>query len=152
MKPGIKYYIYTSETSPGVQTDTPPNSFEAPRSIGMPTKPRLYYPGPDTTYKYWLGPKNRNIDISLEYFDNETVPGAKLVPCNKIIARFETSHDTPTSWTIKAVKSDNTEVTLATGSSINSNGEAIVYYNGTSWSTTEPTTYSTTQSFKKISL
>jgi hypothetical protein len=152
LKPGIKYYIYTSETSPGIQTDTPPNSFEAPRSIGTPTKPRLYYPGPDTTYKYWLGPKNADINISLEYFNNETTPGVKLTPCNKIIARFETSHDTPTSWTIKGTKSDNTEVTLATGSSINSNGEAIAYYNGTEWSTTEPSKYTSTQSFKKISL
>lgn len=33
LMPGIKYYIYTSETSPGVQTDTPPNSFDKPRSI-----------------------------------------------------------------------------------------------------------------------
>ncbi len=152
VKPGIKYYIYTSEVSPGVQTDTPPNSFESPRSIGMPTKPRLYYPGPDTTYKYWLGPKNQDISISLEYFDNESTPGSKLVPCNKVVARFETSHDTPSSWTIKGTKSDNTEVTLATGLSLNSNGEAVAYYNGTSWSTTEPSAYSSTQSFKKISL
>lgn len=151
-RPGIKYYIYTSEISPGQQTDTPKNSFEDPRSIGMPTKPRLYYPGPDTTYKYWVGPKNQNIDISLEYFADEAKTIAKNIVANKVIARFETNHDTPTSWSIKATKPDNTEVTLATGSSLSSNGEAVVYYNGTSWSTTEPTSYTTTQSFKKISL
>ena len=151
VSPGIKYYIYTTETSPGVQTDTPPNSYYSFRDIGLQS-PRLYYPGMDTTYKYWVGPKNKNISLSLEYFDNQVTPAAKLVPANKVVARFETSHDTPANWTIKATKSDSTVVTLGTGTGLNSNGEAIVYYNGTAWSTTEPSTYSTTQSFKKISL
>lgn len=151
VSPGIKYYIYTSETAPGVQTDTPPNSYSSFRDIELKS-PRLYYPGADTTYKYWIGPKNKDINLSLEYFDNQTVPVAKIIPSNKVIARFEINHDTPTSWTIKATKSDSTQITLGTGTSLNSNGEAIVYYNGTTWSTTEPTTYTTTQSFKKISL
>ena len=150
--PGIKYYIYTSEVSQGVQSDTPPNSFDNPRSPLMPTKPRLYYPGPDTTYKYWVGPKNTNIDVSLQYFNNATTPASKLVPTNKVIARFETSHDTPTSWEIFGTKSDNSEISLGTGTTLNSKGEAIVYYNGTTWSKTEPTSYTTTQSFKKIRL
>ena len=151
VSPGIKYYIYTSEVSPGVQTDTPPKSYYSFRDIGLQS-PRLYYPGADTTYKYWVGPKNQNISLSLEYFDNQATPVAKLVPTNKVIARFETNHDTPTSWTIKGTKSDSVEVTLGTGTSLNTNGEAIVYYNGTAWSTTEPSAYTTTQSFKKISL
>lgn len=151
LMPGIKYYIYTSETSPGVQTDTPPNSFDKPRSIDMSTKPRLYYPGSDTYYKYWVGPKNEDINIYLEYFSDEAKTTPKLVPSNKIIARFETSHDTPSSWTITATKSDDTAVTV-TGSTLNSKGEAVIYYNGITWSTTEPSSYTTTQSFKKISI
>ena len=117
----------------------------------MGTKPRLYYPGPDIVYKYWLAPKNTNIDISLEYFSDEAKTTAKLVPSNKIVARFETNHDTPTSWTISALKQDNTTITVS-GTTLNSNGEAVAYYNGTSWSTTEPTTYTTTQYIKKVSL
>ena len=62
VSPGIKYYIYTTDN-----TDTPKDSFESPRDTAMGTKPRLYYPGSDTVYKYWLAPKNDNIDISLEY-------------------------------------------------------------------------------------
>ena len=122
--PGIKYYIYTTETSPGVQTDTPPNSYSSFRDMEAGS-PRLYYPGADTTYKYWVGPKNKNVSLSLEYFDNQSIPVAKLVPCNKVIARFETSHDVPTSWTIKGTKSDSTVITLGTGTSL-ANGEAVV--------------------------
>jgi hypothetical protein len=150
--PGIKYYIYTTETSPGNQTDTPKNSFDLPRTIGMSDKPRLYYPGSETYYKYWVGPKNEDIDISLEYFSDESNTLSKTITANKVVARFETSHDTPTSWTIKAVNLEGLEVSLASGTTLNSKGEAIVYYNGTNWSTTEPSLYTTTQSFKKISL
>jgi hypothetical protein len=146
LSPGIKYLIYTTNN-----TDTPSNSFERPRDVGMGTKPRLYYPGPDTVYKYWLAPKNTNINISLEYFSNEAKTTAKLIPSNKIVARFEINHDTPTSWTISATKEDNTSITVS-GTTLNSNGEAVIHYNGTTWSTTEPATYTTTQYFKKVSL
>ena len=37
LSPGIKYLIYTTNN-----TDTPSNSFERPRDVGMGTKPRLY--------------------------------------------------------------------------------------------------------------
>lgn len=151
--PGIKYYIYTDEASPGVQTDTPPGSFETIRlNLGSTGKPRLYYPGSDTYYKYWVGPKNENINISLEYFSDEENTNVKTIASNKIVARFETSHDIPSSWTIKATKSDGSKISLGNGTSLNSKGEAIVYYNGTSWSTEEPSYYSGTELFKSVSL
>ena len=146
LSPGIKYLVHTTNN-----TDTQSNSFERPRDVDMGTKPRLYYPGPDTVYKYWLAPKNTNINISLEYFSDEAKTTAKLIPSNKIVARFETSHDTPTSWTITGVKQDNTTIT-ASGTTLNSSGEAIIHYNGTTWSTTKPTEYTTTQYLKKVSL
>jgi len=152
LSPGIKYLIHTSDPITEKNTDTPDESFERPRDPLMGDKPRLYYPGKDIVYKYWLAPKNANIDISLEYFSDEAKTIAKLIPTNKIIARFETNHDTPTSWTISGVKSDDTAISV-TGSEINPDtGEAVIYFNGTTWSTTVPTTYSSTQKLKKISL
>lgn len=147
LEPGIKYLIYTTNN-----TDTPENSYQSVKTVGMSDKPRLYYPGPDTYYKYWVGPKDEDISISLEYFSDEEKTTAKNIVINKVIARFETSHDTPVNWTIKATKPDNTEVTLGSSTSLNSKGEAIVYYNGTAWSTTEPSIYTSTQAFKKVSL
>jgi hypothetical protein len=146
VSPGIKYLVHTDGF-----TDTKKDSFENPRNIEMGTNPRLYYPGPDMVYKYWLAPKNTNIDISLEYFSDEAKTTAKLIPVNKIVARFETGHDTPISWVISVVKQDNTVVNTP-GTYINSSGEATIYYNGTAWSTTKPDTYTTTQYVKKISL
>jgi hypothetical protein len=85
VSPGIKYLIYTDS-----DTDTPANSYASRTLIGTSEKPRLYYPGIDTYYKYWVGPKNEDIEVSLEYFSDEAKTTAKLVPANKIIARFET--------------------------------------------------------------
>lgn len=147
LEPGIKYLIYTNNN-----TDTPANSYQSVKTVGMSDKPRLYYPGPDTYYKYWVGPKDEDISISLEYFSDEEKTTAKNIVTNKVVARFETSHDTPVNWTIKGTKPDNTEVTLGSSTSLNSKGEAIVYYNGTAWSTTEPSIYTSTQAFKKVSL
>jgi hypothetical protein len=108
LAPGIKYLIHTDNN-----TDTPSQSVESPRDYEITGKPRLYYPGPDMTYKYWLAPKDTDINISLEYFANKEKTISKLIPANKIIARFETGHDTPTSWTITGVKEDNTTITVS---------------------------------------
>lgn len=147
LEPGIKYLIYTDGN-----TDTPADSYQSVRTVGMSNKPRLYYPGPDTYYKYWVGPKDSDINISLSYFADEEQTITKNIVTNKIVARFETSHDVPSGWTIKATMPDNTEITLGSGTSLNSNGEAILYYNGTGWSSTEPSSYTFTQEFNKISL
>ena len=154
LEPGIKYLVHTTNN-----TDTAANSYQTVTSLGgapstppKSTPPRLYYPGPDTYYKYWMGPKDTDINISLSYFTDEEKTTPKIIVANKIVARFETGHDTPSSWTITATKEDGSEVTLGTGTTLNDQAEAIVYYNGTSWSTEIPTLYTTTQSFKKVSL
>ena len=148
LSPGIKYLVHTDD-----DTDTPSQSWESPRSFEITGKARLYYPGPDVVYKYWLAPKNTNINISLEYFSNEAKTTPKLIPTNKIVARFETTHDTPTDWTITVVKQDNTTISIS-GTELNPSGEAVIYYNGSTWytSNTEPTSYNGTQYFKKISI
>ena len=147
---GIKYLVHTTGN-----TDTPVDSFEHPRAIEMGTRPRLYYPGPDMVYKYWLAPKNEDINISLQYFSNEAKTTAKLIPTNKIVARFEINHDIPNFWTITVVKEDDTPIPITgPGSAINIiTGEVAIYYNGTTWSTDSSTiNYNSSQKLKKISL
>jgi len=75
---GVKYLIWTN-----LQTDTPANSFYAPRTLIYPRAtspqtdgyesaattlyPRLYYPGVTTSYKYWVTPINQNADLTVNY-------------------------------------------------------------------------------------
>ncbi len=115
------------------------SGWKNPRSIEYIPNFRIYYPGVDTTYKYYISALNTGIDVTITY--------PKTILTNKIVARFELSHSTPSTWTIFGNGSQ-----LATGSSsaivpftTNGNknydaGTVTIYYNGTSWSTTEPAT------------
>jgi len=115
------------------------SGWKNPRSIEYIPNFRIYYPGVDTTYKYYISALNTGIDVTITY--------PKTILTNKIVARFELSHSTPGTWTIFGNGSQ-----LATGSSSaivpfttsgNKNydaGTVTIYYNGTSWSTAEPAT------------
>jgi hypothetical protein len=150
--PGIKYFIL-------LPNDTTTNSFSNYRMVNYPgtvssqavtAQPRLYYPGVTTAYKYWVTPKNGNVDITVDYVPS----GNKYALTNKIIATFEKYHTNPTNYTITITKSDNTTITVGPISTP-SNGKVILYYNGTSWGTTawtEPISYPEPIAIKKVRL
>lgn len=131
------------------------------------TSPRLYYPGISTTYKYWVGAKNKNIALKVTYKHDlaswaasgkkGSIPtGNKNAIANKIVVKFEKYHSKPiTGWAI-ITKSDGTvlpNVALPFGDYGSGwNGEIILYYNGTTWSKTEPSSYTNTQEIKSIQI
>lgn len=84
---------------------------------------RTYFPSQDIYYKYWVTPLNANAAITISY--------NKTLPSNKIVAKFELAHATPSAWTLK--KQDGT--VLKTGTSVGSNGVVTIYYDGTNWQT-----------------
>lgn len=153
--PGIKYFILL--TSPAYDTAT--NSFSSYRMINYPgtvssdgatAQPRVYYPGATLYYKYWLSPENQNADLTVTY----AATGTKYALTNKIVATFEKYHTLPTNYTITITKSDNT-TTVIGPTSTPSSGKVVLYYNGTSWSTTawaEPVSYPTPISIKSVRL
>lgn len=132
---GIKYAIVG---------DVSANSYRNPKSATYPLNYRIYYPGAETAYKYYLSDKGVGLDVTATY--------PKAILTNKIIARFELSHSTPSTWTIYANGSS-----IATGSSsaiipfgTANAGTLTIYWNGTSWSTTEPLSPSTPVSITSL--
>lgn len=126
---GIKYAI---------SGDIASGDYRDPRAVTYDKNFRLYYPGADTSYKYYLSGKGVGLDVTVSY--------PKTILTNKIIARFELSHSTPGTWTIfgngtqLATGTSSDIVPFTTGGNVNYNsGTVTIYYNGTSWSTTEPT-------------
>jgi len=102
---------------------------------------RLYFSSTKTAYKYWVTPKASgtllsNCVLTVSY------PADRTAATNKIVVKFETSHSKPTSWTVKLVNLAGAESLIYTGTTCPDNGIVNLYYNGTSWSTTEPTTVS----------
>ena len=125
IKAGVKYAILG---------DIPTNSYKDPRISVYPYDYRTYLPGSETSYKYYVSDKGVGLDVTATY--------PKTILTNKIVIRFELAHSTPPTWTIY---NGATQLATGTNSSIKTFGNpdagtVTIYYNGTSWSTTEPTT------------
>lgn len=141
---GINYYILPANGTA--------SNFENPKKNIYPnTKPRLYYPGISTNYKYWVTPINSNLNLSVNYVNSNN---SKLALANKIVIRFEKFHNLPSSYTVVITKSDNSTMTF-TSNSAPLEGNATIYYNGTSWVNTEwsePASYPNPILIKSITL
>ena len=140
---GVKY---------GIFGDVDLNTWKDPKKVEYPLNFRTYYPGIETYYKYWVSKKGVGANITISY------PQAVLT--NKIIVRFEISHSIPGTWTV--YKEGDVELATGTSSSIvpfvsggaknYDAGTLTLYYNGTSWVTTEPSTISTPVSIRELKL
>ena len=125
MYPGAKYFIMGGTNV----KDTIADSFLPFRTMSytgegkdfniVGAKPRIYYPGVDTEYKYWLSPLNSNINLTVQYLQTSetwaaagktgSIPvGNKAALANKILIKFEKFHSIPTNYKVTITKSDNT--------------------------------------------
>ena len=125
MYPGAKYFIMGGTNV----KDTIADSFLPFRTMSytgegkdfniVGAKPRIYYPGVDTEYKYWLSPLNSNINLTVQYLQTSetwaaagktgSIPeGNKSALANKILIKFEKFHSIPTNYKVTITKSDNT--------------------------------------------
>ena len=145
---GVKY---------GIIGDISQESYHNPKAYTYNINYRTYYPGTETYYKYYLCPKGEGANISITY------PQAILA--NKIVVRFEISHSVPGTW---AISSNGTQLASGTSSDIKSftttsgnppvtvknidAGTLTIYYNGTSWSTTEPSTIAAPTTITSLNL
>jgi hypothetical protein len=131
------------------------------------TSPRLYYPGISNAYKYWVGAKNKKIALRVTYKHDSnswtasknkgSIPaGNKNALANKIVVRFNKYHSRPASAQVIITKSDNTTstITLPVGDPAFDTwtGDIVLYYNGTTWTTTNSGVYDYTQQIKSIEL
>jgi len=137
---GVQYMILGDPSVPSTLAATGvgnANTYASSKEFGK----RLYFSSTKTAYKYWVTPKASgmllsNCVLSVSY------PAAKTAATNKIVVKFETSHSKPTSWTVKLVNLAGLESLIYTGTTCPDSGVVNLYYNGTSWSTTEPATVS----------
>lgn len=132
---GVRYAIL-GDFSPGYIAATKKGGdYINPKNTTYPIAYRTYYPGIDTSYKYWLSGLGQGATISITY--------PKTIVTNKIVAKFEISHATPPTWSIYGTIAGGSETLLASGTSSNipsfsgnNAGVLQIYYDGTSWSTT----------------
>jgi hypothetical protein len=122
---GVKYAIFG---------DMATGDYRDPRTTTYPINYRIYYPGIDTHYKYWVSNEGAGGTITITY--------PKTIVTNKITVKFEVSHAVPPTWTVAATPAGGSEGTLATGTSSAiptisqaNPGVLNLYYTGSTWST-----------------
>ena len=142
---GIKYFILAD-------ADTYTNSFSSYRSVKYPeTQPRIYYPGVETFYKYWVTPINTGVNVTVNYVTS----GTQYALTNKVVLKFEKNHTLPSTYTVVITKSDNSQETIANALSMPSSGDVTLLYNGTSWTASplsEPLSFGAPVSIKSITV
>jgi len=133
---GIKYAIAGDISRDYVASSKTGGDWTEPSVINYPYNYRTYFPGLETTYKYWVSNIGEGGTISITY--------PKTIMTNKIVLGFEISHATPPTWTIYGTPAGGSEGTLATGTStsivafgsgVYNAGTLTLYYNGSTWST-----------------
>jgi len=104
---------------------------------------RLYFSSLQLPYKYWVSPAVvlsatgdttlTNCILTVEY------PILKTAATNKIVVKFETSHSTPTEWTLTTTDKLGAETVIYNGTSAGIvNGVINLYYKGLPlWTTVE---------------
>lgn len=131
---GIQYMIYQD---PSLSWATPSgvvNNYGSSKQFSQ----RLYFSSTKTAYKYWVTPKAATGSTSLSNcILTITYPAVKTAVTNKITVKFETSHGKPSSWSLKLLNLSGAESTIYTGTTAPDNGVVNLYYNGSSWTTSE---------------
>jgi outer membrane lipoprotein-sorting protein len=147
---GIKYFITNKTNNAGI-------TYNVLYPYNTLTKDpyRMYYAGSKNKYQYWVTPKSSgtslsNCKLTVAY------PSERNAVANKISIKFETSYGLrtlvsdngtskvwsdmtyvkPVTWTVKTTKGATTTTVLTNGN-VDSNGVVNLYWNGSSWSTTE---------------
>lgn len=122
---GVKYAIFG---------DMVAGDYRDPRTTTYPLNYRLYYPGVETHYKYWVSNEGQGGTITITY--------PKTIVSNKITVKFEVSHAVPPTWTVYGTPAGGSEGSLATGTNSDiptisqaNPGVLNLYYTGSTWST-----------------
>lgn len=125
-KCGIKFAVLGDISS---------NEYRNPKTVKHDKDFRIYMPGVDSSYKYYLSNKNAALQLNALY--------SKNIMTNKIVVKFELSHSTPTSGSVVLKSGASTVATINfTSSDIKAFGQLdagclTAYYTGSAWSFTE---------------
>ena len=163
---GVKYFVL-------LPADYNNNSFSAFRTIKYPgegaaanevnAKPRVYYPGSSTEYKYWLTPAGQAVNATVTYKQDNTtwaaagqtgsIPdGNKYAMANKLVIRFEKNHQKPATYSFTITPKTGSATTYGPFTTPD-DCSVEHYYNGTNWNAvTAPSSYSSPIEIKSITL
>lgn len=124
------------------------NQGVASAKYSNPNDIKFYVGDQDDIYKYWVSPYATNGSGNFPlHTDSKTTARPRVtypspLQVNKIVVKFETSWATPDDYNIQIKTTTGGAYSNIGGTSptIDSHGVATLYYNGSSWGTTRPST------------
>ena len=112
---------------------------------------RYYMAQPDDVYQYWSAPVRSDSAGNITKCE-PFVLYASNVKVNKIVAKLENSWASPANFTVQITTDGTTWTTVATNPTIRSDGQVVLYYNGTGWSATRPADVTALKTLRGIKL
>jgi hypothetical protein len=127
--------------------------------------PRFYVASTDDKYKYWVSPERSSgtasnpTDPQLQWRFPITdcqpfVIYEKNLNVNKVVVKLENTWASPADWyidyTTVASPASGDWSRLATNPTIRNDGQVILYWNGTAWSSTKPTSIAATRDIRGL--
>lgn len=112
-------------------------------------QPRFYMADKDSKYKYWISPSvtDGSGNFPLNAADSNTtvvkpyIQYSQVVKANKIVIKIENTWASPNVWRIKVQSSvAGAWNTISTSPTLLDDGTVTLYYNGSTWVTTKPST------------
>lgn len=115
--------------------------------------PRFYVASTDDKYKYWISP-NRSDSTGAITGCSPFVIYEKNVAVNKIVINLENTWASPTDFVVDtttvASPTESDWNRAATNPTIANNGQIVLYWNGSSWSSTRPATLTNTRTIRGV--
>lgn len=107
-------------------------------SYQTPTMPRFYVASLEDKYKYWVSPYASDGAGNISGVAPQIVYPAP-VKTNKIVVGVENSWASPSAWNIQtSTDGGGTWTTASSSPVLGADGRAVLYWNGTNWSSTRP--------------
>lgn len=112
-------------------------------------QPRFYMGGKNSKYKYWVSPNTTDGSgvFPLNAADSNTtvvkpyIQYSQVVKSNKIVIKVENTWASPNVWRIKVQSAvAGAWNTISTSPALANDGTVTLYYNGSTWVTTKPST------------
>lgn len=134
LRPG-EHAIHNNQKVGGIVKAIYGNTPSATTNYDVQSSVRRYMVSSDDTYKYWAhlrknvagGSVNKSVYVKYD----------RPIRSNKIVVKFETQNSTPTNYSVFVFK-NNAWSQIFTSTTPLTNGGLLLYWNGTSWTTTSP--------------
>lgn len=122
-------------------------------SYTSPSMPRYYIASLEDKYKYWCSPYPSDAGGNIGSVAPAVMYGTAgtFVKVNKIVVTIENSWASPANWAIQTTVDHGASWQSASSSpAIGGDGRAILYWNGSGWSSTRPNTLTATTNINGV--